>query len=396
MDKQQAISYINQMLDQNHTREEIIRGLVEQLHAPEPIVAKFVIQTEAEYLRKKPEPLPAQLPSQPPKLPPWLEQSPTDTQSSLPITQPALSQPDWMQQLAGASRQIDSAPIEEHHPELVQTASSPSASSQTAPPPTSTSWESEARSFVIKQLEYGRLHSDIADELADRVSIPLEQAEKFVTGVSIQMKSPPQQKITNTTEAADFVSAEYAKGRPRLEIAAELATRTGEPQNLTEKFVALTISKIEKSKTQTPVKPPIDLNHPVLVKYVVNELAKNRKRSDIVMKISERTGADWDEAQRFVGQVSAEQHSQINARKNRLIIPMCIVAIVLGFVFTIGTVYPLIYWFTGRTEEFISMTRSIGSFGDYINSAPYIFFTGIVMIAGGAIGLIVALRSQMD
>ena len=231
------------------------------------------------------------------------------------------------------------------------------------------------KKFVIAQLQYGRLHSDIADELADRVGIPLNRAQSFVAGIAAQVESKPPQKITNTTEAADFVIAEYARGRPKLEIAAELATRTGEPQNLTEKFVNLTIAKSEKSKTQEKPrhpskKQPIDFNNPALEKYVVGELTKNRKRSDIVMTICERTGADWSEAQRFVGQVSAEQHTTINARKNRLIIPMCIGAIVLGFVFTIGTAYPMLYLITGRWAEFYSMVSSMGNMSDYINVAP--------------------------
>jgi hypothetical protein len=128
----------------------------------------------------------------------------------------------------------------------------------------------------------------------------------------------------------------------------------------------------------------------------VGELAKNRKRSDIVMAICERTGAHWSEVQRFVGQVNAEQRTKINSRKNILIVPMCIGAIILGFVFTIGTAYPMLYLVTGRWAEFYSMTRSMSSLSDYINAAPYIFGTGIVLIAGGIIGLVLALQSQME
>ncbi len=195
------------------------------------------------------------------------------------------------------------------------------------------------------------------------------------------------------------MKAEYAKGRPSHEIALELAAHTGEPQDLTEKFVALTIVNLEKSKTEEKLpaaseKPAVDFDNPVLEKYVIGELTKNRKRSDIVLAICERTGADWSEAQRFVGQVSTEKHTTINARKNRAIIPMCIGAIVLGFAFTILTAYPMLYLVNGRWVEFTNKVQSMGNLSDYVQFAPYIFGTGIVLIAGGITGLFMAVQSQ--
>jgi hypothetical protein len=408
MDKQQAIAYIHQMLDNDASREEIVRGLAEQLRAPETIVSKFVAQTEAEYRSKqelsKPQPLPAPISPQPVKLPPWLEEMSIGSQPRTDGNPPVEPQPDWMQRLAqsaipAASEVASNTP--ESNPNWAQPLSQPETSSPSTSSPASPSWENEAKAFVLTQLQYERLHSDIADELVDRVGIPLTQAQNFVTAVATQIHTIPQQKITNAEEAADFVRSEYAKGRPKLEITNELATRTGEPQNQTAKFVTLTIANIEKSQAQS--KPPIssdqtsiDLNNQALVKYVVSELAKNRKRSDIVMAICERTGAHWSEVQKFVGQVNAEQRTKINARKNILIVPMCIGAIIFGFVFTIVTAYPMLYLLTGRWEEFYSMTRSMGSLSDYINAAPYIFGTGIVLIAGGIIGLVLALQSQME
>ena len=308
-----------------------------------------------------------------------------------------------MQRLAEGTDIADSTAavaIAEPLPAWAQPASEPAVSYPSELAPDAPSWR-DAQEFVKTELSYGRLHRDIAEELADRVGFTLNDAQSFVADIAAQVECESPQKITNTTEAAKFVITKYTEGRPRLEITAELATRTGEPQNLTEKFVALTIAKYEKTKVQeNPLasfdKPKIDFDNPALVKYVVNELTKHRKRSEIVMAICERTGAHWSEAQRFVGQVNAEQHTTINARKNRLIIPMCIGAVILGFVFTIGTAYPMLYLVTGRVEEFNSLASSMGNIGDYINAAPYIFGTGIVLIAGGIIGLVTALQSQME
>jgi hypothetical protein len=362
MDKQQAIDYIHLRLDHDAPRDEIIGALIEQLHAPEAMVSKFVAQTEADYRKTKPQPLPTPVPPQPVTLPPWLEEMSIGFQ---PVEAPAQvdeSQADWMQRLAQGSVTLGSseAAVVEPLPGWALAASQPEAPHTPGTAPASPLWEQEA-----------------------------------------QVQSLPPQKITNTTEAAKFVTAEYSKGRSKQEISAELAIRTGESQDLTEKFVTITIAKLEKSKAQQKPSFPADkssakLDDPALSKYVVNELAKNRKRSDVVMAICERTGVDWSEAQRFVGQINAEQHTTINARKNRLIIPMCIGAIILGFVLTIGTAVPVLYLVTGRTEEFYALIQSSGVSYDNLSAIPWIFGTGIAMIGGGIIGLVLAIQSQME
>lgn len=412
MDKQQAIAYIHQQLDQGQPCEAIVRALVDQLRAPQAMLSRFVAQTEAEYRKSKPDDLPTPHPLTPVKLPPWLDE--LSTGQPVSVEQPSTQQPpappadqtaedpsDWMQRLASAAAvpATSQEPLQAWTQPASQPVSQPVASAPASATNARPSWEAEARTFALAQIKIGRLHSDIASELADRVSIPLSRAEAIVSVLAARVESAPPPKITDTAQAAEFVNAEYARGRPKLEITADLAARTGEPQDLTEKFVALTIAKAEKTRAQGDVsqaRPTISLDNPELEKYVVSELSKNRKRSDIVMAVCERTGAEWSEAQRFVGQVSAADQTKINARKNRLIVPMCIGAIVLGFIFTIGTAYPMIYVINGRTADFNSMTSSISWISNYIQYAPFIFGTGIVLIAGGAIGLITALQSQME
>ena len=364
MDKQQATTYIKERLDQDLPREEIIRGLVEQLHAPEAMVSKFVVKVETEYHKQVPQPSPTSAPPQPVKLPSWLAELSAGQSLS-----------DGQQMSAD---QTDTTV----------------ATNDSRP-----SWEEEARNWVTSQLKIDRLHSDIAYELADRVSIPLYQAENLVTTIASQVESVPLPKITTITEAADFVKAAYIQRRPKLEIAAELAVRTGEPQDLTEIFVIKTIAQLEKTMALEQPAPGkvsrVALNTPKTVKYVIAEFARHRKRSDIVMSLCERTGADWQEAQRFVAQVSAENHTRINARKNILIIPMGIGAVVLGLLLTLGAAYPIVIWFTRGAGELRTMSQSGGWIGDYVQVAPYLFFTGIAFMAGGALGLVIALRSQI-
>lgn len=311
MDKAEAISYIYSMLDKDHTRDEIISGLVDQLHAPEAMISKFVEQTEAEYRKSKPQTVQPTISPLAITLPPWLDELSIKPQSA-----------------------------------------------------------------------------EVDTQASSTLTLPTSETEI-------------EKSITNITEAEDFVRDEYAKGRSRHEIATELAMRTGEPQTLTEKFVTLKIIQHDQTHTQgkLPIpskKPPTNLKKPEFVNYVVSELAKHRKRNDIIKTLCERTGAPWGEAQRFVGQVNAEQHTTINTRMNRLIIPMCILAIVLGFLFTIGTIYPLFYEIAGRTDDLLSLIGTTNTMNEYVNAAPYIFFTGIALLVGGIIGLIMAMKTQIE
>jgi hypothetical protein len=363
MEKEQAITYIKERLDQDVSRPEIVRGLADQLHAPEAVVSKFVAQVEADYRKNQPPPMPKPATQQPVKLPPWLEELSTG------------------QNLYG---DLDSSP-------------SWTQSSTTAASP---AWELEAHAFVIAQLKNDRLHSDIASELADRLAIPREQAESMVSEIDAQQKSAQRSTISNTADATEFVRHAYTQGRPKLEISTEMAMRTGRPQNQIDKFVAQTITQLEKSPTQgNPLRSgpsATGLDTPQMVKYVVSEFSKQRKRSDIVMALCERTGAGWQEAQRFVAQVYAEHHTRINARKNILIVPMGIGAIVLGLLLTIGSAYPVVIWFSKGSSELQTFAASRGWIGNFIQVAPYLFFLGIGLMVGGIVGLVTALRSQME
>lgn len=298
MDKEQAITFIQQKLDQGFDRESIARMLTQELKAPLEMVERFVAQTADKYQ-------PAPPPPPPPPAPP---------QSNLPA---------WLQDTMIAPAQHNAAPA-----------------------------------------------------IASAPVIPAQQP-----------------KITNTKEAADFTLTELSKGRTQPDIAIDLAQLTGEPLELVQKFVALTAAKntsqfASPEMTQTKPAGRLDeLENPAWEKYVLKELRRNRKRSDIVMVICERTGIEWSHAQRFVGQVEAEHYAKIRASQQFWVIPVGILFIVGGLALGILSALSFLSYFDYRFTPVIPVT---------LEASAGLFLLGIGLLAGGIVGIVLAVRAQVD
>jgi hypothetical protein len=305
MDKQAAIDFIYEKLDQNYSPDSIVDMLIAQVKAPREMLVKFVAQVETQYRAMHPVPPPS------------------------PLPQPAAATlPPWLQ------------------------------------------------------------------ELETGVDIPPEQQ-------SAEPAFAPPPQITTAQEAADFVNAGLDKDRPLQDIVANLAQLTGETYALAERFVLQTLSKRQRAHSLeptpevfSPTKKIAAFDDPDLTKYVLGELSRHRKRSDVVMSICERTGAEWSEAQRFVGKVAVEQRGLINARKNMLVIPFGIGTILLGVFLSISSANGFIYYMSALLDfEYTPLNLPSVTSLEY---SPIAFGIGIVMIAGGAIGIFLGLRSQFD
>ena len=123
---------------------------------------------------------------------------------------------------------------------------------------------------------------------------------------------------------------------------------------------------------------------------MINQLSRHRKRNDIVTDICERTGLEWSQVQTYVAQVEVDQRRNINARKNRLLIPMSIVIIIFGFILAITNGNYVIRMFTGYDALMIAVSaREI-----FLSVAAFGF--GLVLIAGGIIGIYFGVKSQIE
>jgi len=109
--------------------------------------------------------------------------------------------------------------------------------------------------------------------------------------------------------------------------------------------------------------------------FVIRELGKHRRRSDIVMEVCERTGMDWQAAQKFVYQVAFESRQRVAARQSPLAIIFGAALVLGGLLLALGGAVTTV------------QGNSISYWGiPYAGNIAGVGF-GIVLIAGGVIGL---------
>jgi len=112
-----------------------------------------------------------------------------------------------------------------------------------------------------------------------------------------------------------------------------------------------------------------------LTEFVIRELGKHRRRSDVVTDVCERTGMDWPVAQKFVYQIEFKNRKQVAARQSPL-------AIIFGVSFILG----------GLALALASAIATLQGISFHYQGIPYVgnaagIGFGIVLLAGGVIGL---------
>ena len=116
--------------------------------------------------------------------------------------------------------------------------------------------------------------------------------------------------------------------------------------------------------------------------FIIKELKRQRQSNDIIMDLCQKTGASWEQGQRFVQKVEVEHRREITAGTTPLLV-MIGVAIILG---GLGlTAYAVYYTLDGTL--FRAPGIPIPGSGNLAYTG-----TGLAMIAGGTIGILRALR----
>jgi hypothetical protein len=116
--------------------------------------------------------------------------------------------------------------------------------------------------------------------------------------------------------------------------------------------------------------------------FVLKEFKRQRHRNDIIMELCQKTGASWEQGQRFVQKVEVEHRQEITASMTPLLI-MIGGAIILGGLGAIA--YAVIYTLEGTLFGLPGIP--IPGLGNIVYP-----ITGLAMIAGGTIGILRALR----
>ena len=112
-----------------------------------------------------------------------------------------------------------------------------------------------------------------------------------------------------------------------------------------------------------------------LTTFVIRELGKHRRRSDIVMDVCERTGMEWPAAQRLVYQIAFDHRKKVAARQSPLAIIFGVGFVVGGFALALFSAI-LILLEINLHYEGISYAGNIAGIG-----------FGVILMAGGIIGL---------
>jgi hypothetical protein len=116
-----------------------------------------------------------------------------------------------------------------------------------------------------------------------------------------------------------------------------------------------------------------------IITFVVDELAKQHSRNEIIRRLCERTGMMWPDAEKLVRQIEADHGQDIRARQSPLLVALS-VAIFIGGVGSI--LYCAVYFISFANTDAITIPNPRG-----VVFAIGALFTGITMIAGSLFGL---------
>ncbi|NUM44621.1 MAG: hypothetical protein HUU38_07925 [Anaerolineales bacterium] len=125
------------------------------------------------------------------------------------------------------------------------------------------------------------------------------------------------------------------------------------------------------------------MDEQALTDFVIRELGKHRRRSDVVMDVCERTGMDWPTAQKFVYQVEFDNRKVVAARQSPL-------AVIFGAAFVLG----------GFALALVSVIATAQGISIHYRGIPYVgnmagLVFGVLLIAGGVLGLWETIRKFM-
>jgi len=245
----------------------------------------------------------------------------------------------------------------------------------------------KAIQIIREEYENGYSPTDIAQNLSQQLDVPFEPVYKFVMHTlskEVEIRqAPPEDEPTPSpapTPQYDPVALFLAGSEPIVE------TEPGEAEN----------SAADITGVKGPNLKALEQN-PKVEKFVLQMLSKNRKTSDTVLAVCERTGLDWKDGQRLVAHIAAKNQKTLKTKQNRLPMILSIVAIIAGALLLFGgisesfTIYSVVRM-AQSTEEMVVTAAS----QEFLRRAFWSLITGSVLLIGGAVGLFISLRSQFQ
>jgi hypothetical protein len=251
----------------------------------------------------------------------------------------------------------------------------------------------KAIQIIREEFENGYSPTDIAQNLSQQLGVPFEPVYKFVMHTlseEVEVRQPPPEEVPISSPAPspqyDPVALFLAGNEPTIEESTADAINSAAEPVQNDGFPGV----------KTPNLKSLEQN-PKVEKFVLQMLSKNRKTSDTVLAVCERTGLDWNEAQRLVAHIAAKNQKTLKTKQNRLPLILSIVAVLAGVLLLFAgisegyTIYSVVQK-AQSTEEMVMAAAS----QEFLRRAFWSLVTGGALLIGGTIGLITSLRSQLD
>ena len=267
--------------------------------------------------------------------------------------------------------------------------------------------------FILRELDQNRSQEEITSQLCQQLGAPADLVSKFVSQVASE-----QTPAHTTAQPPPASSQPYEQAFSHQEISSIETPFSNPPPPKREPPVEVysheEVTSIESSiREPGPVvqaepqiqdkddpasyveKPLPDLSEEQLEQLILKALSKNRRRSDIVAAVCERMNMNWDEGERLVARVDAENRSHVVSRQNVIFVPIAIIAILAG----LALIYASVSEIFAVGMEVIEPGADIGSALPDIERSFFDFawaITGVTLFLVGVVGLFLALRAQFD
>lgn len=253
----------------------------------------------------------------------------------------------------------------------------------------------EAVDFILERLAQNRPQDEIVYELSQRLDAPLAVLKKFVAKVETEhpnirpeatpQPSPPEVFTSTPTYTAPAEQAPVPPSvfsAPMAQTPAASSPHTWQELPSPESGISASTQSVQQAQI---------LEEQELHKLILDLLKKGRRRSDVTMLVCERTGMEWNQAQRLVAQVEVENYRSLSLRKNSFVVTLGILGALAGLVillFGLAGLAPYLAFFTGAQIDLPI----------YLEMSPEallgLLTTGFGLLVGGIVGVIWAIQSQ--
>jgi len=352
MEKQEAIDFVFREIEKNRSEDEIVEELSGLLGAPQDIVRGFVSRTLANR------------PTIEPMIPAGTAAVQVSETQPLPPEEPALDE--------GA------IPGEE--------TPAPQDYQEFAPPGDSTIEEAQfAGDF--QQVEDVSLETDVqpAEEYQ------LDEDDQLIEDLhAVEMETEVQpaeeyQLVEDDQLIEDFQPAEDFQLVEDLELEEE--DRADE--KIPPPAPVWDPDALSK-KSAEPLSPGDQAR---LEKAILAALSKQRRQSDVVMMVCERTGMSWDQSQRLVAEVSMKNRKSLNRRQGLVQILLSLLAVLAGLAFIFLVLSELYTFYRLYTQPEAMGTAPYAVLDRYTITAGVF---GVLLFLGGITGMVLGIRKRLD